>query len=95
MQLISKCDKGICFLLCVIDIFGKYSWVVPLKDKKGVTIINAFQSILKDSKRKPNTIRVQDNNIEIYSTHNEGKSIVAEIFIRTLKSRVYKYMTAI
>ena len=47
MQLIIKCNKGFRFLLCVIDIFSKYAWVVPLKDKKGVSIVNAFQSILK------------------------------------------------
>ena len=46
MQLISKFDKGIRFLLCVVDIFSKYSLVVPLKDKKGVPIVNAFQNIL-------------------------------------------------
>ena len=48
MQLISKCNKGIRYLLCVIDLFSKYAWVVPLKDKEGVTIVNAFQSILKN-----------------------------------------------
>ena len=47
MQLISKFNKGFTFLLCVIDIFTKYAWVVPLKDKKGVRIVNVFQSILK------------------------------------------------
>ena len=51
MQLISKFDIGFKFLLCVIDIFWKYVWVVPLKDKKGVNIVNAFQSILKKSNR--------------------------------------------
>ena len=50
IQLISKFNNG--FLLCVIDIFSKYSWVVPLKDKKGVSIINAFQEILKESNKK-------------------------------------------
>ena len=54
MQLISKFNKGFRFLLYVIDIFSKYAWVVPLEDKKGVSIVNAFQSILDDSKRKPN-----------------------------------------
>ena len=54
MQLINKFNKGFRFLLCVIDIFSKYAWVVPLKDKKGITITNAFQKILKKSKRKPN-----------------------------------------
>ena len=56
MQLISKFDKGIRFLLCVIDIFSKYAWVVPLKDKKGITIANAFQKILDKSGCKPNKI---------------------------------------
>ena len=54
MQLLSKYNKGIRFLLCVIDIFSKYAWVVPLKDKKGISIVKAFQSILKQSNRKPN-----------------------------------------
>ena len=43
MQLISKVNKGFKFLLCVIDIFGKYGWVIPLKDKKGISTVNAFQ----------------------------------------------------
>ena len=53
MQLLSKYNKGIRFLLCVIDIFSKYAWVVPLKDKKGTSIVKAFQIILKESNRKP------------------------------------------
>ena len=56
MQLISKYGKGIKFLLCVIDVFSKYAWVDSLKDKKGITIVNAFQSILINLKRKPNKI---------------------------------------
>ena len=48
MQLISKFNKGFKFLLCVIDIFRKYAWVIPLKDKKGVSIVYAFQKILKE-----------------------------------------------
>ena len=58
MQLISKFNKAFRSLLCVIDIFSKYAWVVPLKDKKGVSIVNAFQKILDDSNRKPNKILV-------------------------------------
>ena len=53
MQLLSKYNKGITFLLCVIDIFSKYAWVVPMKDKNGISIVKAFQSILKQSNRKP------------------------------------------
>ena len=59
VQLISKFNKGYRFLLCVIDIFSKYAWVILLKDKKGVTIANASQKILKDSNRKPNKIWVK------------------------------------
>ena len=110
IKLISKFSKGIRFLLCVIDVFSKYAWVVPLKDKKGVNIVNAFQKILKESNKKPNKIWVdkgsefynnsfkkwlKDNDIEMYSTHNEGKSVVAERFIRTLKNKIYKCMTSI
>ena len=58
MQLVSKFNKGFTFLLCVIDIFSKYAWVVPLKDKKVISIVNAFQSILKKSSRKPKKIWV-------------------------------------
>ena len=111
MQLLSRYNKGIRFLLCVIDIFSKYAWVVPLKDKKGIRIVKAFQIILKQSNsRKPNKIWVdkgsefynasfkywlQDNDIVMYSIHNEGKSVVVERFIRTLKSKIYKYTTSI
>ena len=110
MQLLSKYNKGIRFLLCVIDTFSKYAWDVPLKDKKGVSIATAFQSILKQTNRKPNKIWVdkgsefcnasfkkwlQDNDIVMYSTLSEGKSAVAERFIRTLKSKIYKHMTSI
>ena len=91
--------------------FSKYAWVIPLKDKEGVSIFNAFQKILDKSKgRKPNKIWVdkgnevynnffkkwlKDNDIGMYLIHNEGKSVVAERFIRTLKNNIYKYMTSI
>ena len=67
MQLISKFNKGFRFLLCVIDIFSKYAWVVPLKDKKCITITNVFQKILKESNRKPNKIWV-DKASEFYNS---------------------------
>ena len=85
------------------------SKVVPLK-KKGITITNAFQKILDESGRKPNKIWVnkgsefyntpmksclKDNDIEMYSRHNEGKPVVAERFIRTLKKKIYKYMISV
>ena len=110
MQVISKLNKRFRFLLCVIDIFSKYAWVVPLKDKKGVSIVSAFQKILKQSARKPHKICVdkgsefsnssfkkwlKDNSIEMYTTHNEGKSVVAERFIKTIKNKIYKNTTSI
>ena len=93
--------------------FQIYVWVVPLKHKKGVTIVDAFQKILDDSTdlasmelhsktRKSNKIWVdkvkkwlKNNDIEMYSTHSKGKSVAAERFIRTLKSKIYKYMTSV
>ena len=66
MQLISNFNKGFRFLSCVIDTFSKCAWVVPLKDKKGIGIINAFQKNLKESDRKPNKIWV-DKGREFYN----------------------------
>ena len=66
MQLMSKFKKWIRFLICVIHIFSKYAWVIPLKDKKGITITNAFQKILDESYRKPNKIWV-DKDSEFYN----------------------------
>ena len=110
MQLISKFNKGFRFSSCVIDIFSKHVWVVLLKGKKGVSIVDAFQKILDKSESKPNKIWVnkrsefynnffkkwlKDNDIEMYSIHNEGKSVVAERFVTTLKTKIYKYMTSL
>ena len=110
MQSLSRKNKGIKCLLCVIDLYSKYAFVIPLKDKKRITILNAFDKIIKQYNRKPNKIWVDqggefynnifkkwlsDNGIIMYSTYNEGKSVVAERFIRTLKSKLYKHMTAI
>ena len=95
-QLISKFNKGFRFLLCVIDICSKYAWVITSKDQKGTAIPNAFQNIIDESNRKPNKICVdkgsefyyrsmkswlEKNDIEMYSTHNEGKYVAAERFI--------------
>ena len=85
----SKFNKRFRFLLCVIDIFSKYAWVVPLND---VSIVDVFQEVLDDSDRKPNKIWVakgsefynnsfkkwlKGNYIEMYSINNEGKSVVS------------------
>ena len=109
MQSLRRKNKGIKYILCAIDLYSKYAFVIPLKDKKGISIVNAFDKIIKQSNRKPNKIWVDlggqfynnvfkkwlsDNDIIIYSTYNEGKSVVAERFIRTLKNKLYKQMTA-
>ena len=109
MQSLSRKNKGIKYLLCAIDLYSKYVLVIPLKDKKGISIDNAFNKIIKQSNRKPNKIWVDqggefynnvfkkwlsDNDIIMYSTYNEGKLVVAERSIRTLKNKLYKNMTA-
>ena len=109
MQSLSRKNKGIKYLLCAIDLYSKYTCVFPLKDKKGISIVNAFNKIIKQSNRKPNKIWVDqggefynnvfekwlsDNDINMYSTYNEDKSVVAERFIRTLKNKLYKHMKA-
>ena len=66
MQLISKLNKRFTFLTCIIDVYSKYAWVVPLKDKEGVSIVNAFRSIFKKFYRKPNKILV-DKGGEFYN----------------------------
>ena len=102
--------KDFRFLLCLIGVYNKYAWIDPLKDKKGITSISAFQKNLKESNRKLNKTWVdkgkklynrsmkwwlEKNDIEMYSTHNERKSVVAERFIRTLKNKIFKYMISV
>ena len=110
MQSISKYNKGIKYLLCAIDLFSNYSGLFLWKTKKGTSIVNAFKKIISGGRGKPNKICVDQgsefcnksfedflkiNNIEMYSACNEGKSVVAERFIRTLKNMIFKHMTAI
>ena len=102
MQSLSKYNKGINYLLCTVDLFSKYAWVVPIKDKKGTSAVNAFKKIISEG-YKPNKIWVDQgsefikmrlkkflkiNNIEMYSTCNGGKSVVSERFITTLKNKI-------
>ena len=106
----SRCNKGFKYLLCAIDLFSKYAWVIPIKDKKGTSIVNAFQKIISEGQRKPNKIWVDQgsefynqsfkdllkiNNIEMYSAYNERKSVVAERFIKTLRNKIFKHITTI
>ena len=109
MQSLSKYNKGNKYLSCAIDLFSKYAWVVPIKDKKGTSIVNAFKKIISEG-RKPNKIWfdqgsefynnyfkdfLKTNNTEMHSTYNEGKSVAAERFIRTSKNKTFKHMTGI
>ena len=105
MESLSNYNTEIKYLLCAIDLYSKYAWVVPLR---GISIVNAFQKIIT-KERKPNEIWVYQggkfynklctnflkiNNTEVYSTCNEGKSVLAERFIRTLKNKIFKHMAA-
>ena len=105
----SRYNKGIRYLLCAIDLFSKYTWAIPKKDQKGASIVNALKKIISEG-RKPNKIWVDPgsdfynkfftdflkmNNVEMYSTFNEGKSVAAERFTRALKNKIYKHMTTI
>ena len=76
MQLLSKFNKGFRFLLCVIDIFRKYAWVIPLKDKKGISIVHAFKQILKESNRKPNKIWVDKESKFYNNSFKNGYKIM-------------------
>ena len=108
MQLVSKSNKRLWFLSWIIDIYSKYAWTVPLKDKNAVT--NVFQKVSNESNCKPNKIWVdkytefyirpikswlQDNDIQMYLTNNEAKSVDDERFTRTLKNKAYKCMTLV
>ena len=97
MESLSSKNKNVKYLLCVRDTFTKYAWVKFLKDKRCKTVLNAFIEIVNESNRKPNNLWVDQgkefynkfmqewlhrNDILMYSTHNEGKSIIAERFIK-------------
>ena len=105
MQPFAKYNKGFKYILTVIDIFSKYAFMVPLKDKKGMSVSKAFSEIFKESGRRPNKVwtdkgrefynkDVKRLGVPLYSTENEQKSSVVERFNRTLKERMYKYFTA-
>ena len=107
MQKFAKLNKGYRYLITCIDIFSKYSWVIPLKEKKGINVKNSLEKIFNE--RKPKFLwadrgkefykkQVQDllneNNIKLYSTNNsEIKSAVVERFNRTFKNMMYKKFT--
>ena len=108
MQKYSKTNKHYKYLLVVIDIFSKYLWVKPLKNKTGVEVTNAFREIVKSFLRKPQKLwtdkgveyknrifknYLKEEGIELYHTENEEKSCIAERVNRTLKEKISKYFT--
>ena len=107
MQALSEENEEYKFLLLVIDTFSKYGWIIPLKNKKGETMVKAFKTIFEEGStpgklwtdkgtefynKKMNDLR-KLNNIELYSTENEEKSSIAERWIRTMKEKMFKYFT--
>ena len=102
MRPFAKYNKGVNYLLVVIDLFSKYAWLTPLKNKKGESVANALQDIFET--RKPNKMWVDDGKefwnknvrslVELYSTKNEEKSCVVERLNRTLKEDMWKYFSA-
>ena len=102
MQVFSKFNRGVKYLLAVIDIFSKYGWLIPLKDKTGKSVASALKTIFKE--RKPEKMWVDKckefynkdvkDLIELYSTENEEKSSIVERWIRMMKEKMWKYFTA-
>ena len=107
MQKFSKWNKGIKYLLMVIDVFSKYGWIKPLKDKKTESVSKAFDEIFK-SKRKPTKLRtdkgcefigkhfkdfLSKKGIKLYHTENEEKSITVERWNKTIKNKMWKMFT--
>ena len=109
MGSLSSYNWSVEYLVYVIDVFTINGWVKPLRDKKAKTVLHDFNEIVNESKRKTNKlwvdqrkefynslvqIKLNDNNILMYWTHNEDKSVVAESFLGTLKTKIYKKITA-
>ena len=103
----ARFNKGHKFILTVIDVFSKYSWAVPLKNKTGVTLVKAFKRILKEG-RCPYKVHadqgteftnrnfqalLKENDIGFYSTNNETHASVIERYNRSLKTRLHRYLT--
>ena len=108
-QAISKENRGFRYVLIVIDVLSRYAFAVPLKDKTAKSVIAAFKKIFNKSGRRPQKLFtdmgkeytsnqfkdfLRKSNIIQYSTGSEIKASLAERFIRTLKSKLYKYFTA-
>ena len=102
MQAFAKFNLGVKYLLAAIDVFSKYGWLIPLKDKTGKSVASALKHIFEE--RKPEKMWVDKGKefynkdvkdlIELYSTENEEKASVVERWIRTMKEKMCKYFSA-
>ena len=102
----SKWNKGVKYLLTIIDVFSKYGWIVPLKDEKTKSVSTAFDEIFKKAKRKPTMFWtdkgseflgsdfLKKNKIKLYHTENEEKSSIVERWNKTMKNRMWKMFSA-
>ena len=102
MQQFSKWSKGYSYLFMVLDLFSKYGWIVPLKDKKAETVTEAFKTIFKEGRKtqylwtnkgkdyynRDSKELLQKHNITLYSTENEEESSVCERWYRTIKTKM-------
>ena len=108
VQPLAKYNRGLRYLLTVVDVLSKYAWVQPLKDKTDVALVKAFEKILK-GRRHPNRLQtdrgkefynrtfqrwLDEQGIRHFSTEGDAKASVVERFNRTLKERLYRYFTA-
>ncbi|HRP37929.1 MAG TPA: transposase family protein, partial [Candidatus Dojkabacteria bacterium] len=103
-----KANDGYRFILCVIDVFSKFAWCIPLKSKSSASVLQAVKDIILKSKRSPQKFWVdhgtefynadfkdwiKSQNMSMYSTYGESKSVVVERFIRTIKTMISKVFT--
>ena len=108
VQRLAKHNRGIRYLLTVVDALSKYAWVEPLKT--GVALVKAFEKIVKQGRRHPNRLQtdrgkefynrifqrwVDEQGIRHFSTEGDAKASVVERFNRTLKERLYRYLTTV
>ena len=108
VQRLAKHNRGIRYLLTVVDVLSKYAWVQPLKTKTGVALVKAFEKIVRQGGRHPNRLQtdrgkefynrtfqrwVDEQDIQHFSTEGDAKASVVERFNRTLKERLYRYLT--
>ena len=110
MQKFSKWNNGIKYLLMVIELFSKYVWIKPLKNKKAESVSKAFDEIFQSSKRSPKILWTDKysefigkhfkdflkrvKSIHLYHTENEEKSTIVERWNRAMKNRMWKMFSA-